>query len=259
MSAVSLDRFDYASYGRLMDRLRATHRAVRFRDLLDGPPPERFFLLRHDVDYVPADALRLAELEASQGLAASYFLLVNTFHYNLLDPVNADLARRLVALGHEVGLHYDARFFRAFPEEEWPQLLEQEALLLGLLAGMPIVSIAMHQPGTVGADPFRSRTRFLNAYDDRFFRDMPYYSDSCRAFRDEAHRVLTNGALPPRFQLALHPINWADGDRDRVAIFREAHAGIAARVVREGEALLENIARHPAVHDEDRRRVEKKA
>lgn len=182
---ISLDRFDYASYQRLMDRLLATHRALRFRDLLSETPPGSFFLLRHDVDYVPAAALRLAELEAARGLSATFFLLMNTFHYNLLDPEHAGLARRLASLGHEVGLHYDVRFFRAFPEEEWPALLEEQARMLGHLAGTPVVSIAMHQPGTVGADPFRARTRFLNAYDDRTFREMPYYSDSCR---DRAER-----------------------------------------------------------------------
>ena len=98
------DRFDYETYWWLLDRLSRTHRAVRFIDLREGFPAEPFFILRHDVDYSTAAALRLARLEAERGVYATYFLLPNSFYYNLLSPEHADVPSRLAALGHEVDL-----------------------------------------------------------------------------------------------------------------------------------------------------------
>jgi hypothetical protein len=247
------DRFDHETYWWLLDRLRLTHRLVRFADLKRGLPEEPFCILRHDVDYSPAAALRLAALEAARGVKASYFLLLNTFYYNLLSPEHADVARRLRELGHEVGLHYDVRFLAAFPRERWEELLEEQARLLGAMSGAPVETVALHQPALVGADPLRGRTRFLDAYDDRFFREMTYVSDSCRAWRDATWRMLADGPLPPRLQLVLHPINWAPQDRDRAAIFAGVHDELRAHLGEAERDLADKISRHSGVLEHEAR------
>ncbi|MGH8584103.1 MAG: hypothetical protein ACREWG_15280, partial [Gammaproteobacteria bacterium] len=174
------DRFDFETYHWILTRVAGTNRCVRFRDFAGGDLPEPFFILRHDVDYSPAAALRLAEEEAKRAVSATYFLLAGTRYYNLLAPEHGHLARRLAELGHEVGLHYDVNFFRSFPRREWRQLLRAQAQMLSELAGAEVVSIAMHQPALNGEDPFRGDGRFINAYEARFVRDAVYVSDSCR-------------------------------------------------------------------------------
>ena len=146
------DRFDHETYWRILDRLSRTHRPVRFADLRPGLPGTPFFILRHDIDFSPAAALRLAEMEAARGVRATYFLLLNTFYYNLLGPEHADVARRIAELGHEVGLHYDLRFLQAFPGRRFKELLDEQARLLGRLSGVPVESVALHQPALVGED-----------------------------------------------------------------------------------------------------------
>jgi hypothetical protein len=249
------DSFDYQTLWRLLARIGERHRLVRFVDLDRQPASQPFCILRHDVDYTLPAAHSLAREEAQRGIHATYFLLVNSAYYNLLDPSHAHVAAALTALGHEVGLHYDARFFQQFPRERWQGLLEAQARLLERLSGRPVTSIAMHQPGLHGEDPFREAPSYVNAYSDRFTKEMPYLSDSCRAWRDTAWRTLTDGPLPDRFQLALHPINWAEADRDRVAIFRGLHADLARAVVAEGEDLLAKIAVHPSVVEHSARTV----
>ncbi|MGH9329213.1 MAG: hypothetical protein ACRD09_02120, partial [Vicinamibacterales bacterium] len=140
-----------------------------------------------------------------------------------------------------------------FPSDRWPELMRLQAGILETLCAATVRSIAMHQPGLNGDDPLRDTPAFLNAYDDRFIREMPYLSDSCRAWRDSAWRLLDSGDLPPRFQLALHPINWAEVDRDRVTIFRALHREIATSIEAAGAVLLEQISRHDAVLEHDAR------
>jgi hypothetical protein len=248
-----LATFDYPTYWTILDKVRTTHRLQRFVDLKDEAPAEPFVVLRHDVDYSPAAAIELAEQEAACGVRATYFLLLNGFYYNLLDPKHAQVPARLADLGHEVGLHYDVNFLYRFAESRWEDLIGVQAGVLEALSGRPVVSIAMHQPGLVGDDPLRHRTHYLNAYDDRFFRDMCYLSDSARAWRDAAWNLLVEGPLPPRVQLALHPINWGPTDRTRDAIFTGIHAGLADEIHAAGRVLRDQIDRHAGVVEHEAR------
>jgi hypothetical protein len=253
------DSFDYATYWSLLGRIAATHRVVRFADFAADEAAasgarEPFCILRHDVDYSPAAALRMAEQEAGRGIRATYFLLAGTRYYNLLAPEHAHVARTLVEWGHEVGLHYDVNSFAPFAREEWPRLLRAQAALLGEISGQAVTSIAMHQPALNGTDPFAGMDLgFVNAYDARFTRESTYVSDSCRAWRNRGWEMLADGPLPPRLHLCLHPINWGAHDRDRVTIFRDVHDELAAGLADAGEELLAKIACHSGVLEHEAR------
>lgn len=250
------DRFDYETYWWLLGRITATHRCVRFADLLEGEPAEPYFLLRHDIDYSPAAALTLAKQEAERGVAATYFILPNSMYYNILTPEHGGFAREIASLGHEIGLHYDVNFFHSFPRTEWEGLLQTQARLLGELAGTTVMSIALHQPGLNHHDPFRGNSSlgFLNAYDDRFIREMTYVSDSCRAWRDSGWQMFESGDLPRKLHLTLHPINWAEEDRDRETIFRSVHDDLCDSIHAAGDELLEKIAAHSGVREHEARK-----
>jgi peptidoglycan/xylan/chitin deacetylase (PgdA/CDA1 family) len=247
------DSFTYSDYHALVSRLAGTHLLLRFADLQDGEPDAPFVVLRHDVDYSPAAALRLASLEAAAGWRATYFLLPNGPYYNLLDPAHAGLARRLVEMGHEVGLHYDVRLLHGLPREEWDGLLDVQARLVSALSGQPVVAIAMHQPALTGADPFGRRTDYLNAYHPRFVHDMTYVSDSCRAWRDAAWQMLSRGPLPRRLQLCLHPVNWDERDRDRETIFAQVHHDLARSIACAHTELMAKVADHSGVREHEAR------
>src|SRR5712692_10516496 len=104
---VMLEEFNYASYRQLLELLRRTNENVTFNDLPLDNPAARCFILRHDIDYSPEAALRMAQLEADMGIRATYFLLLNTSYYNLLSEEYCEFPRRLIELGHDVGFHYD--------------------------------------------------------------------------------------------------------------------------------------------------------
>jgi hypothetical protein len=243
-------RFDYAAYGRLLDLLGSDRRNVRCRDLRDEPWPDRFYLLRHDVDFCPAAAECMAEFEHERGVRATYFLLLSGRHYNLLSPEHCRLPARLAALGHEVGLHYDVAALE--PPE---RALAAQADLLALLAGTEVVSIAMHNPSVSGEDPFTGFAGFLNAYDHRFTREIGYFSDSCGAWRDEAVARLTGVAPPARLQLLIHPFFWGERHADRWERLRE-FAREQARAISEREAATRAAwANHTGVREHEARRA----
>ena len=73
------------------------------RQGLDGAKalPERFVILRHDVDKKPWNSVRMAELEAQMGVKASYYFRIGK------SSNNPECIKRIAALGHEIGYHYE--------------------------------------------------------------------------------------------------------------------------------------------------------
>jgi hypothetical protein len=212
-----LDQFTYEEYAGLLARLRRGRANLCFGDFAtgDGPPDnEAFFLLRHDVDLSIEAALEMARREAEMEVRATYFLLLSCEHYNLLAEEHGGVARRLVGMGHEVGLHYDVRAM-ARRSDSLTSQLRLEADLLSALAGTPVRSIAMHLPGLHGEDPFAAGSGFVNAYDSRFTGDIAYFSDSCGAWRNSAAEAFASAELPPRLQLLIHPFYWRAEPGDR--------------------------------------------
>src|SRR5579862_2794708 len=162
------EAFTDAVFLDLIEEIRATHALVRFDEVEAAVAP--YAILRHDVDYSPESALRLARLESSRGIRATYFLLPGSLYYSLLAPEHVLLARDLAGLGHEVGLHYDMRALHAFPRAERPAVLRAQIRLLEALSGTPVRTIAMHQshlhPGPRPEPP----AGILDAYADAFCR-----------------------------------------------------------------------------------------
>ena len=67
---------------------------------------EKFCVLRHDVDKIPENALRMAELEAEMGIYGTYFFRIVPASFNI------NIIEKIAKLGHEIGYHYEeVRFY----------------------------------------------------------------------------------------------------------------------------------------------------
>jgi hypothetical protein len=93
-------------YGRFLESvLAAGYRVVgieafwRLATAQAGPPNERLFVLRHDIDTDPGTAAAMWSIERSLGIASCYFFRLST--------VEPDLMARIAADRGEVGYHYE--------------------------------------------------------------------------------------------------------------------------------------------------------
>lgn len=66
------------------------------------PLPERYLILRHDVDARPYYSVRTAQIEHSLGIRATYY-----FRRYEGRKDEAAFIRQIAALGHEIGYHYE--------------------------------------------------------------------------------------------------------------------------------------------------------
>ena len=197
--------FTLQGYRALLDALVGRgYRACRFEE---ADPDDRHLLLRHDLDMSVRLALEIAEVEAELGLAATYFVMVRTEMYNPFSRSNVDAISRLIALGHEVGLHLDASLY----ETDLGDLdagAERECRTLETMSGRPVDVVSLHRPAPhlQGLDrPIGGRP---HAYQPRFFQAMGYCSDS-RGGWHYGHPLDHPSVAGGRgLQLLTHPIWW---------------------------------------------------
>jgi len=129
-------------------------------DFIIGPisqywkrPDKPGVLLRHDVDRWPAMAVQLAEHESRIGILSTYYFRCNR-HGDFPDHACA----RIVALGHELGYHYED-YSRCYGDQALA--LDSFRRNLGRLRRIgPCVSVSMH------GQPF-------SPHDNRLLLDSP--------------------------------------------------------------------------------------
>lgn len=95
--------FSYDRYADLVDAaVDGGYEFLTVREYLRREDhPERFVILRHDVDRKPENALDLARIEADAGVDATYYFRAAEATY---EP---EIFEAVEALGHEVGYHYE--------------------------------------------------------------------------------------------------------------------------------------------------------
>ena len=250
------ENFTYSEYSHLLQVLQSGRENLRFSDFSARDnifkSSSDYFILRHDIDFSLEAALAMAQMEAKIGIRASYFLLLSCDHYNLLSEEFCEFPRKLISLGHEVGLHYDVRAMGARGSDMNDEL-QFETHVLTRLAGESVRSIAMHNPSVYGDDPFATTQLFVNAYAREFTKEIAYYSDSCGAWRNETHKAFTERRLPKKLQLLIHPIFWSDESGNRWLRLNDWADGCFNRITEQKHWVKREWQEHSGVREHDER------
>jgi len=194
---------------------------VRFDAFLPGRPPlpERYIVLRHDIDFAPVHSLEMAELEHEAGVTSTYFVLVDGQFYNPLQKDVIRQLRRIHALGHEIGLHFAVG---SAVEEDLGREVAFRLQLLSALAGVTVRSYSQHDPVNAGfASVVLPDGHYPCVDAGAVIRDnsLLYVSDSAMMWR----RHTFHTALDENRNLCLlaHPHSWLHPQDDYVAMIRD--------------------------------------
>ncbi len=95
--------FTLNAYEKYLRAIKTAYANIyRFDDFFSlATQPGSFCLIRHDIDRRPMKALQMALLEKQQGICATYYFRskAHTFKPRII--------RKIAAMGHEVGYHYE--------------------------------------------------------------------------------------------------------------------------------------------------------
>jgi len=249
--------FTHAAYARLLDAIRdAGCETLTVREYLTGGRlPERFVVLRHDVDRKPARAEALARLEADLGVAATYY-----FHPSAFRETRSE---RVAGLGHEVGYHYDDLATARGDRETARALFANNLRVFRRACDVATVSphaaaLSSHDNASLWEHAASFEEFGLLGDADRSvdYVDLTFFSDAGRTFRErpadrarslgERHQAATADAvddLASRFRegdvqracVLTHPRRWTTSLPARVL---SRSRDRAATLVHRGASLL---------------------
>jgi hypothetical protein len=170
---------------------------------------EKVCLLRHDCDNDLIAAARMAEIEADEGVSSTYFLMLRSVMYNLLAPPHTAMVRRILSLGHRLGLHFDESVVAHLRSEQVAAEVERERDLLRAEFGCSIGVVSFHQPGPRVLTG-EIHLGCINTYSRADMEGFHYTSDSNLAFRGGEPSELFSNSTHPWLHILIHPEWWTE-------------------------------------------------
>lgn len=197
----------------------------------EGELPERFVVLRHDVDKRPLRSLAMARVEAALGVRATYYFRC------LSNSEQPSVIRNIAALGHEVGYHYeDVALCRGNIAEAKAHFAE---CLEYFRTFYPVATICMHGSPMSKYDnrelwqhcSYRNFGIVGEPYFDTDFTQVGYLTDTGRCWDGEQYSVrdrveslqacnfhttievieaIAQGGFPCQMLITTHPQRWCD-------------------------------------------------
>ena len=240
--------FTEAEYRRLLRLALSSYRFIAFPELRSAEP--RSVLWRHDIDLSVHRALALARIEAEEGVRTTYFLNLHSAFYNALESDVARRVREIVALGHDLGVHFDPTFYtrRAIPLEE---ALAWERRLLESVFGSAVSSFSLHNPDAAGWRDDRDEIAGLvNAYGGTLRALFAYCSDSNGYWRFRRLRDVLEAAEDERLHVLTHPEWWVPEPMLPRARVARCIDGRAARQHERYDRALDEMGRRNVGRDE---------
>jgi peptidoglycan/xylan/chitin deacetylase (PgdA/CDA1 family) len=93
--------FTIHKFRQLCEVISGTYPTVTMAEYMDNQHPDRFILMRHDVDRMPGNALRTAKIERDLGIKATYYFR------SIKSTFRPEIIKQIEDMGHEIGYHYE--------------------------------------------------------------------------------------------------------------------------------------------------------
>lgn len=200
--------FTYEWYEKLLSYLDQNNYA--FLDY-SSDMENKSVILRHDVDWSPRKAVKLARIESEMSIYSTYFFLLTSPFYNVLNKETREMISEISGMGHNIGLHFSThQYWVDNPgDNKIEDMVKQEVSILSSTTEEDIKTVSFHNPPHwVFKKEYRG---FISTYEPRFFNEIEYTADSNQRWR-ENHPF--EKELPKKLQILVHPVLWNTDDGD---------------------------------------------
>lgn len=106
-------------------------------------------LLRHDVDFNLENALNIAKIEKDLNITSTFFIRLHARNYNILEYKNFNIIKKIISMGHEIGLHFEPDFYINH-NGCISKYIEIEVKFLSSLLNQKIIGASVHEPSRRG-------------------------------------------------------------------------------------------------------------
>jgi len=190
--------------------LKRAQEFYNFESFTDSIPPGSI-ILRHDIDLSILHAFKMAQIEEMLGIKATYFVQLHSEFYNPLDKTNFGLLRRILDMGHKLGLHFDTHFWGINSEDQLEKFISFDKELLENIFEIEIDVFSFHNNNEFTLQWSKNRIAgLINVYSS-YFKEMGYCSDSVGYWRyDRLEDILKPPLKFDRLQILIHPCWWQE-------------------------------------------------
>lgn len=204
------DDFTLANYERLV--ALAVEKGYNFISYTDEFIENRKDMLwRHDVEFEPDVALKMAEIEHKYSVKATYFFQIHSPFYNIFDKHYTDVFHKIYALGHDVGLHFDSHFYGINDEAQLNKYIELDRTYFEAVMGVKIKTYSFHN-----TTPFTQSCLkpmyggLINVYSSHFKEKYSYCGDSLGYWRFDRLEEVLNDDNIQHLHVLTHDANWTE-------------------------------------------------
>jgi hypothetical protein len=237
----NVEDFTRENYRRL---LRLAKEKYIFRSYSDFVPEEKFVIWRHDVDFSMHSALRLAQIEAEEGIQSTYFVYPHSMLYNLFEVEITKLCHEILGLNHHLGLHFDPEYYEIQGQEEFNTLLSREKVFLEELFSCEIQAVSFHNPTpailNIGQIQYCG---MINVYAEYFRKQVGYCSDSSGYWRYRRLENVLTSAEDSCLQVLTHPEWWQDQPMLPYQRILRCIEGRAEKTKKNYQTMLQEVGR----------------
>ena len=166
---------------------------------------------RHDVEFEPDIALKMAQIEHEESVQATYFFQLHCPYYNVLDPHYREVFHDIKNLGHHVGLHFDSAYWGINDENQLNDyiVLDKEYLEKNMDVEIDTFSFHNTTPFTQSCLQYKYGG-LINVYSSYFKEHYNYCGDSLGYWRFDRLEDVLNDDKVQHLQVLTHDANWSD-------------------------------------------------
>jgi len=175
-------------------------------------PEKNALVIRHDVDFNIEYAYELSKIEDKLGVQSTYFFLINSKSYNLLETSNINMVLSIMSRGHQISLHFNPKAYNDVESG-----FKTEKRLFETVFNVKVKFVSVHRPSDYFLKSAESICGIPHSYHPDFFKRIEYFSDSHGKFRYgnplESQAFRNNNSI----QLLVHPIWWVTNGIDPIS------------------------------------------
>lgn len=191
-------------------------------------PNRKDIIWRHDVEFSPDIALKMAEIENELDVTATYFFQIHSEFYNTLERYMSDILFKIRDLGHHIGLHYDSHYYNVNNEETLERTLRQDKAYFEQVFDLKLDTFSFHEttPFILGCQKERYGG-MLNVYSKKIKDNYQYCADSTGYWRYEILDEVLRDEKVRHLQVLTHDAMWSEevlSPRQRVRTSIQANA-----------------------------------
>ena len=177
-----------------------------------SPPQKGSLILRHDIDFAVEYAHQLSLVEDRLGVKSTYFFLMHSKSYNLLEHTHLNQIRSMMSRGHQISIHFDPTLYKDIEEG-----FQEEKELFEKIFDVEVQHISIHRPSDYFLNNAKAVCGVRHTYHPIYFEQIKYFADSQGWFR-YGHPVDSEAfENQDTIQLLIHPIWWVAKGSDALS------------------------------------------